>query len=397
MKTVALGVSSSIGIYKACEILRGFQKEDCAVRVVMTPNAARLISPLLFGALSGQDAVVETFDSGVTRTIGHISLAREASLLVVAPATANVIAKFASGLADDFLTTFFLAAQCPVLVAPAMNEAMYRHPATRANMETLAARGVVFVEPEKGTLACGTEGWGRLADPAHIVREGLRLLGRSESLKGKTVLVTAGPTREHLDPVRYVSNPSSGKMGYALAGEALSRGARVILVSGPTHLAPPPGADVRTVETAEDMKIAVEEAFPRTDIVLMAAAPADFAFERVFPQKAGKASLPRSLAVRPTPDILEELGRRKGRTVLVGFAAETENIDANASRKMKAKSLDLVVANDVGAGDIGFGSEDNRVRMLWPSGEIRETDRMSKRDISRLIWDAVEEILEKQV
>jgi phosphopantothenoylcysteine decarboxylase / phosphopantothenate---cysteine ligase len=396
MKTVALGVSSSIGIYKACEVLRGFQKEGCAVRVVMTPNATRLVSPLLFSALSGQDAVVETFDPGVTRSIGHISLAREISLLVVAPATANVIAKFASGQADDFLSTFFLAVRCPVLVAPAMNEAMYLHPATQANLKTLAARGVAFIEPEKGSLACGTEGWGRLAEPDKIVREGLRLMGRTESLKGKTVLITAGPTREFLDPVRFVSNPSTGKMGYALAEEALDRGARVILVSGPTHLVPPAGAEVLRVETTEDMKNAVDEAFPRTDVVIMAAAPADFAFEEIRSQKAGKESLSSNLAVRPTPDILQELGRRKGRAVLVGFAAETDDIEARAVRKMKVKALDLIVANDVGAEGIGFGADENSVRMMWPSGDIRETGRMSKRDISRVILDAVEDILEKQ-
>ncbi|MDW7760481.1 MAG: bifunctional phosphopantothenoylcysteine decarboxylase/phosphopantothenate--cysteine ligase CoaBC [Acidobacteriota bacterium] len=395
MKTVALGVSSSIGIYKACEVLRGLQKEGCAVRVVMTPNATRLVSPLLFSALSGQDAVVETFDPGVTRSIGHISLAREISLLVVAPATANVIAKFASGLADDFLSTFFLAVRCPVLVAPAMNEAMYLHPATQANLKTLAARGVAFIEPEKGSLACGTEGWGRLAEPDKIVREGLRLMGRTESLRGKTVLITAGPTREFLDPVRFVSNPSTGKMGYALAEEALDRGACVILVSGPTHLVPPAGAEVLRVENTEDMKNAVDEAFPRTDVVIMAAAPADFAFEEIRSQKAGKKSLSSSLAVRPTPDILQELGRRKGRAVLVGFAAETDDIEARAVRKMKVKALDLIVANDVGAEGIGFGADENSVRMMWPSGEIRETGRMSKRDISRVILDAVEDILEK--
>jgi len=395
MKTVALGVSSSIGIYKACEVLRGFQKEGCAVRVVMTPNATRLVSPLLFSALSGRDAVVETFDPGVTRSIGHISLAREISLLVVAPATANVIAKFASGLADDFLSTFFLAVRCPILVAPAMNEAMYLHPATQANLETLAARGVAFIEPEKGSLACGTEGWGRLAEPDKIVREGLRLMGRTERLRGKTVLITAGPTREFLDPVRFVSNPSTGKMGYALAEEALDRGARVILVSGPTHLVPPAGAELLRVKTTEDMKNAVDEAFPRTDVVIMAAAPADFAFEEIRSRKAGKASLSSSLAIRPTPDILQDLGRRKGRAVLVGFAAETDDIEARAVRKMKAKALDLIVANDVGAEGIGFGWDENAVRMLWPSGEIRETGRMSKREISRVILDAVEDILEK--
>ena len=225
-KIVALGVTSSISIYKACEVLRGFQKKGCRVRVVMTPNAARLVSPLLFGALSGEDAIVDLFDERVSRRVGHVALAREISLLCVAPATANVIAKFASGVADDFLSTLYLAIRCPVLVAPAMNEAMYLHPRTRENIRKLRGAGVEFVEPEKGYLACHDEGWGRLASPERIVEEGLRILARTESLKGIRILVTAGPTREYLDPVRFLSNASSGKMGYEIAREAASRGAR---------------------------------------------------------------------------------------------------------------------------------------------------------------------------
>ena len=395
MKKIALGVSSSIGIYKACEVLRGFEKAGFAVQVVMTKNATRLVSPLLFSSLSGLDTIVDLFDEPVARQIGHVALAKEISLYCIAPATANVIGKLANGVADDFLTTLFLAARCPVLVAPAMNEAMYLHPRTQANIEALKALGVEFVEPDQGYLACGDEGWGRLAEPETIVREGLSLVGGGESLKGKVVLVTAGPTREFMDPVRFLSNPSSGKMGYELAREALRRGADVILVSGPVTLPPPPGAKLERVTTAAEMKDAVLGAFPKADVVLMAAAVSDFRFKEVHPEKTKKADVAGAIAIERTEDILALLGRKKKRQVLVGFAAETRDVVPNARKKMAEKGADLVVANSVGEGR-GFGTDTNEVHIIRPSGPVRSTPRLTKREVSRTILDEVEAVLEKK-
>jgi len=396
MKKVALGVSSSIGIYKACEVVRGFQKNGVEVQVVMTPNAARLISPLLFSGLSGTTTIVGLFEEPIARTVGHISLAKEIVLLCVAPATANVIGKFSGGVADDFLSTLFLASRAPVLIAPAMNEAMYLHPQTQANIARLRAMGVEFVEPEKGYLACGDEGWGRLAEPEAIVKEGLRLIGRTASLKGKTVLVTAGPTREHLDPVRFLSNPSSGKMGYELAREAVARGAEVVLVSGPTSLIPPAGARTEFVRTAAEMQEACLRAFPKADIVVMAAAVSDFRFKEIRPRKAGKTEVGPALAIEKTPDILALLGgKKRPGQFLVGFAAETHGILAHARKKLAAKNADLMVANTVGEGK-GFGTDDNAVRIIAASGPVQETGLLSKLETSRVIFDRIEAALEKK-
>jgi phosphopantothenoylcysteine decarboxylase/phosphopantothenate--cysteine ligase len=395
MKKIALGVSSSIGIYKACEVLRGFQKAEFEVQVIMTKNATRLVSPLLFSSLSGLQTIVDLFDEPVARDIGHVSLAKEVSLYCIAPATANVIGKLAGGVADDFLSTLFLAVRCPVLIAPAMNEAMYLHPRTQANIETLKAEGVEFVEPDKGYLACGDEGWGRLAEPDKVVREGLSLIRRAESLKGKTVLVTAGPTREFMDPVRFLSNPSSGKMGYELAKEALRRGADVILVSGPTSLLPPPGAKLERVTTAAEMRQTVLQAFPRADIVLMAAAVSDFRFKRVRPEKAKKGEVGAAAEIERTEDILALLGQKKKSQILVGFAAETHDVVDNARKKLFAKKADLIVANPVGEGR-GFEADTNEIHVIRPSGPVRSTPRLSKREISQAVLDEVEAILEKK-
>jgi len=395
MKKIALGVSSSIGVYKACEVLRGFQKNGLQVQVVMTANATRLISPLLFSSLSGLETIVGLFDEPSARTIGHVSLAKEISLYCIAPATANVIGKLAAGVADDFLATLFLAVRCPVLVAPAMNEAMYLHPRTQANIASLKANGVDFVEPGKGYLACGDEGWGRLAEPEEIVEAGTALIGGAESLKGKRVLVTAGPTREFMDPVRFLSNPSSGKMGYELAKEALRRGAEVTLVSGPTSLLPPAGAKIENVTTAEEMKAAVLRAFPRADAVVMAAAVSDFRFKDVLPEKAKKRDLAGAVEIEETEDILAILGKRKKNQVLVGFAAETGDMIANARKKMAGKRADLMVANPVGEGR-GFGTDDNEIHILHPSGKVRSMPRLGKREISRAIFDEIEGVLEKK-
>jgi len=394
--TIALGVCSSISIYKACEIVRGFQEKNLRVQVIMTKNASRLISPLLFSSLSGQKVLVDPFDEQESAKIVHVALARELSLLLVAPATANIIGKFASGVADDFLSTFYMVAKCPVLIAPAMNEAMYLHPKTQENIRKLKALGVRFVEPEKGYLACGEEGWGRLAAPQKIVEESLGLIKKSESLKGKTVLVTAGPTREFLDPVRFLSNRSSGKMGYELAEEALRRGAEVILVSGPTHLFPPPKAKLIKVQTAQEMKKQVLKHSALAKIIIMAAAVSDFSFVRSFTQKIQKEKLGDKVQIAPTEDILRGLGQKKGKRILVGFAAETENVVKNAAKKMREKKLDLVVANDVSAEGIGFESDYNQVLIISPDGKTVETERMSKLEISRLILDRIEEILGKK-
>jgi len=395
-KIVALGVTSSISIYKACEVLRGFQKKGCRVRVVMTRNAARLVSPLLFSALSGGDVIVDLFDERVSRRVGHVALAREISLLCVAPATANVIAKFASGVADDFLSTLYLATRCPVLVAPAMNEAMYLHPRTRENLRKLRGAGVEFVEPEKGYLACHDEGWGRLASPERIVEEGLRILARTESLKGMGVLVTAGPTREYLDPVRFLSNASSGKMGYEIAREAASRGADVTLISGPVQLVPPAGVRVVKVRTAAEMEREVLGAYPGSGLVIMAAAVSDFRFTGTARQKIGKRGLAGKVDLVETRDILKTLGARKKGKVLVGFAAETEKTVPHAVRKMKEKKLDLIVANNVGEEGIGFESDDNKVFIVRPDGKVLPTDKMSKREISRVVLDQIEAVIEEK-
>lgn len=395
MKKIALGVSSSISIYKACEILRGFQKKDVQVQVIMTQNAAQLISPRLFSSLSGRKAIVELFGDEDSDRIAHISLAEEISLLLVAPATANIIAKFASGVADDFLSTFYLAVRRPVLIAPAMNQAMYLHPQTQANIRSLRSAGVEFILPEKGYLACREEGWGRLASAQAIVDRGLQLLDKSESLKAKSFLITAGPTREPIDPVRFLSSRSSGKMGYELAAEAAWRGAEVLLVSGPTALDPPLGVERKMVQTAAEMLAEVEEKFSRADAVIMAAAVSDFRPASPAGQKIKKTKALRKVDLVRTADILETLSRSRGRRrkVIVGFAAETENIIDNARRKLEEKKLDLIVANDVSGEGIGFESDFNRVILMGSAGVILETGKLSKREVSRVILDQVEVLL----
>jgi phosphopantothenoylcysteine decarboxylase/phosphopantothenate--cysteine ligase len=325
-----------------------------------------------------------------------VALAKEASLFLVAPATANIIGKFASGVADDFLSTFYTVIGCPVLIAPAMNESMYLHRQTQQNIRKLKGLGVKFVEPEKGFLACQDTGWGRLASPEKIVEEGLTLIQKSKSLKGKTILVTAGPTREFLDPVRFLTNRSSGKMGYALAEEALRRGAKVILVSGPTPIFPPPEAAFRDVQTAEDMKREVAKYFPKADVVLMAAAVSDFTFAQTASSKIKKEKFGESIQITPAPDLLQELSRKKGSKVLVGFAAETENAVDNAIEKLKKKRLDMIVVNNVLDEGIGFESDFNRVSIVFSGGQAIQTEKMTKVEISQIILDKVEEIVGKK-
>ncbi len=393
MEKIVLGVCSSISIYKSCEIIRQFQKKDYEVQVIMTKNASRMISPLLFSALSGRKVYVDPLDEDSSEKISHISLAQETSLLLVAPATANIIGKFASGLADDFLSTFFMVVRCPVLISPAMNEAMYYHRQTQQNIQKLKACGVKFVDPEKGYLACQEEGWGRLAAVEKIIEEGIRLIHQTQSLKGRTVLVTAGPTREFLDPVRFLTNPSSGKMGYALAEEARRRGADVILVSGPTHLIPPSGVELEKIETAEEMERKVMKHFQKSDIVIMAAAVSDFRFVDTQKKKIKKQEREEKLRIVQTRDVLKRLGQKKGKKILVGFAAETENIVKNAFQKIKDKNLDLIVANNVLEEGIGFESDFNQVNIIYPDGNTIQTEKKSKLEISQIILDKIEGII----
>jgi len=393
MAKIALGVASSVSIYKACEVLRGFQKAGHDVQVIETRNATDLIPPALFDSLSGRRTIVELFDDRQPWSVAHVALAKEIALFVVAPATANILAKFAAGLADDFLSTFYLAVRTPVLIAPAMNEAMWYHPQVQENIRRLRERGVQFVDPAGGYLACGDEGLGRLADPNLIVARGLDLLGREGSLAGSKVLVTAGPTREALDPVRYLSNRSSGKMGFEIAREARRRGAEVVLVTGPVAIDPPSGIEVVRVVTAAEMKEAVDLRFAAADVTVMAAAVADFAFASTAGRKIKKTGTASSLDIIPTADILKGLGaRKKTGKILVGFAAETDELEASARKKIREKNCDLVVANDVSKEGIGFDADVNQALLIDRRGKVWSTDVLSKRALAAVIWDAVEEL-----
>jgi phosphopantothenoylcysteine decarboxylase/phosphopantothenate--cysteine ligase len=394
---IVVGVSGGIAAYKAAELVRALQERAHTVQVVMTAHAQEFVRPLTFAALTGQKVITSMFGSTsseetLASAIEHIGVAQQAEALVVAPATADVLAKFAHGVADDFLTTLHLAFTGPVIAAPAMNVHMWRHPATQANLETLRRRGVRIVEPGEGYLACGMTGPGRMAEPEHIAAAVERALITSCELEGKTVLITAGPTREPVDPVRYLSNRSSGRMGFALAEEALARGARVILVAGPTAVAPPARAEVHRVETAEEMRRAVLEHLAEAQIVVKAAAVADFRPAHRSPAKVKKAAAPAALELEPTPDILAEVGRIKGDRVLAGFAAETENLREEALRKLRAKNCDLLVANPVGEPGTGFDSEENTALLVTAGGDIVEFPRGSKRELAALVFDLIHKL-----
>lgn len=381
---VALGVSGGIGAYKAAGIVRGLRTGGAAVTVLMTANATQFITPLTLQTLSGNRVLLEQFD-GVNREwdVEHVSLAKQASCLLVAPATANIIGKFACGIADDFLSTFYTAYDGPVYIAPAMNTVMYQHPAVRHNLDILRRRGVEIIEPESGFLACGDIGPGRLAEPEMVVRLLLGSLGEegeSNLLAGARVTVTAGPTREALDPVRFLTNHSSGKMGYALARQAARLGASVTLVSGPVALPPPAGVQLVSVVSCEEMHREVLRVFPDTDLLLMAAAPADYRPERIAGEKIRKGDGPMRLDLSRTEDILAEAGSiRTGSQVLVGFAAETaELFEPRAMDKLRRKGLDLIVANRVGQPGTGFGADENAGVLLDRDGSRTEIERMTK-------------------
>ena len=384
---IILGVGGGIAAYKSAEIARLLMQEGHEVQAVMTRAAQEFIRPLTFAALTGRKTLTDLF--AIESAIEHISVAQENELMAIAPATADLIAKLAHGMADDFLTTLYLAFTGPVVVAPSMNSNMWRHPATQANFETLRRRGHRIVEPESGYLACGMTGPGRLADPGAIVAAIQRESRRRQDLEGETVLITAGPTQEPLDPVRYISNRSSGKMGYALAEAAAARGARVILVSGPVRLAPPRGLEVIPVRTAAEMRQKVFENLAAASIVVKAAAVADFHLSKVPEQKVKKTAARMSLELDPTPDILAELGRKKGDRLLIGFAAETQNLQQEALRKLESKNCDMIVGNLVGGSETGFESDENEVVLALATGELIPLPRAAKREIADRIFDEV--------
>ena len=380
---VILGVGGGIAAYKAAELARLLMQQDHQVQVVMTAAGEKFVSPLTFAALTGRKVLTDLF--AIESAIEHISVAQEHEVLVIAPATANLLAKLTHGLADDFLTTLYLAFTGPVVLAPAMNVNMWQHAATQANLETLRRRRHRIVEPGSGYLACGMTGPGRLADPEQIAEEVRRATQANRDLEGETLLITAGPTQEPLDPVRYISNRSSGKMGYALAEAAAARGARVILVSGPVHLSPPPGVEVIAVRTAVEMRQQVFDHLAEADIVIKAAAVADFHLSKVPEQKVKKTAARMSLELDPTPDILAELGKKKGARLLIGFAAETQNLIQEARRKLESKNCDMVVGNLVGSSDTGFESDQNEVVLILRTGETIPLPKAPKREIADLV------------
>jgi len=384
-KEIILGVTGSIAAYKAVEILRELSRRGAAVTVVMTESAQRFVTPLTFETLSRRPVLTDLFTLEYDKQIGHVVSAGRADLLLVAPATANTIAKFAHGLADDFLSNIYLSSTCPAVLAPAMDLEMYAHPAVQGNLGTLKARGVSVVEPEYGELASGLIGSGRLAELSAILQAVEDLLHRQGDLKGETVLVTAGPTQEPLDPVRYLSNRSSGKMGFAIAEAARDRGAHVMLVSGPTALPTPPGVTRTDVTAAEEMYHAVLDRLEETTILIMAAAVADYRPSSQAAQKIKKREAMTVELVR-NPDILAEAGRKKGSRTLVGFAAETEELIQNAREKLAKKNLDLIVANDI---RVGFGGETNRVTILDRQGSVEELPELTKREAAHRILDRV--------
>jgi phosphopantothenoylcysteine decarboxylase/phosphopantothenate--cysteine ligase len=389
---IALAVTGGIAAYKAAEVVRMLQDRGIHVQVIMTQAAQQFVRPLTFAALSGEKVITGMFETegaeaNVESAIEHIAVAQAIDALAVVPATADVIAKFAQGIANDFLSTLYLATTAPVVVAPAMNVNMWNHPATRGNLEVLRARGVRIVEPESGYLACGMVGSGRLAANEAIVAAIMQALGAAQDLAGEIVLVTAGPTREKIDPVRYITNRSSGRMGYALAEAALRRGAHVLLVSGPTEIAPPGAAQLTRVETAEEMRRAVLRLLPQSTIVIKTAAVSDYRPKNVAEQKI-KRSGPTSLELEPTADILAELSKNKTQQLIIGFAAETNDVLENARKKLKNKALDAIVVNDVSQEGIGFDSDRNAVTILTEE-ELIEVPETSKWEVAQRVLDTI--------
>jgi phosphopantothenoylcysteine decarboxylase/phosphopantothenate--cysteine ligase len=390
VKTVILGVTGGIAVYKACELVSRLRKMGYNVRVIMTKNAQEFVSPLTFETLSNYRVVVDMFDKDRPFEVEHIGYAKLADAFVIAPATANFIGKAAEGIADDMLTTTIMATAAPVIVCPAMNVMMYENPATQKNIQTLKQRGYLFVEPDTGLLACGDVGKGRLAEPGVIADFVDKLLTPRPDYRGKTVLVTAGATREPVDGVRFLSNRSSGKMGMAIAEAVIDRGGRAIVVQAFTSVEPPKGAEVVRVETTEEMYRAVMEKLPEADIIIKAAAPSDYKVKNFSPQKIKAETL--TLELIKNVDIAREVGKVKGKKKLVVFAAETEELIANAVNKLRAKNADLIVANDVTAEGAGFDKDTNIVTLIRADGSVTPLEKMSKTALAHVLLDEVAEL-----
>ena len=392
---ITLGVTGGVAAYKAAELVRRLQTDGFTVQVVMTKGAREFVTPLTFAALSGQKVITDLFasalggEANLDSAIEHIAVAQRTDLLLVTPATADILAKFARGIADDFLTTLYLATTAPVVVAPAMNVNMWNHAATQENIEVLRARGVHIVDPDEGYLACGMTGSGRLAGQEQIVAAVREVLHHKRDFEGQTVLVTAGPTCEDLDPVRYITNRSSGKMGYAVAEAAAQRGARVILVTGPTALETPANVERIDVRTAQDMHGAVAMNFHQCSIAIFAAAVADYRPAQMLDQKIKRNKDPFTLSLEPTPDILATAAKNKGDRMIVGFAAETQNVGENARKKLSAKNADLIVANDVTAEGAGFDHDTNIVTLFARDGRDLPLPKLTKREVAQRILDEV--------
>jgi phosphopantothenoylcysteine decarboxylase/phosphopantothenate--cysteine ligase len=391
-KTIILGITGSIAAYKAAEIASQLTQAGAKVNVIMTKEAIEFISPFTFWAITGRPVVTKMFDLSSEFSIEHVSLAKSADMIAIAPATANIIAKLAAGIADDMLCCTVLATKAPVLIAPAMETNMYNNPVTQDNLSKLKARDFVIIAPATGWLASGKEGPGRLADINDIVDRIRQVLERGGDLAGKYIVVTAGGTQEPIDPVRYISNRSSGKMGYALAEAARDRGAKVTLVTAPTPLPEPAGIDVVKVNTAQEMHQAVENVTPRADALVMAAAVADYRPTKAAKDKIKKGEARLTLELECTPDIL---GSAKGNFIKVGFAAESSNLVENAKQKLKQKGLDLIIANDITASDSGFGTDTNRVTIIDREGKIDSLPLLAKREVAERVLDRVVELLPK--
>ncbi|MGV3487803.1 MAG: bifunctional phosphopantothenoylcysteine decarboxylase/phosphopantothenate--cysteine ligase CoaBC [Tuberibacillus sp.] len=396
-KQILLGVTGGIAAYKACTLTSQLTKAGADVHVIMTKEAKRFVTPQTFQALSRNPVHDDVFTEKNEHQIAHIDLADRADLVIIAPATANTIAKMAQGLADDMVTTAVLATQAPVWVAPAMNVNMYHHPAVMKNLAAIQDYGYRILDPGVGLLACGWVGEGRLMEPEDIFKEIQTFFNadQAKDLDGKKVLVTAGPTQERLDPVRYLTNHSSGKMGFAIAEEAKKRGADVMLISGPTELAPPSGIKFIMVESAIEMHKIVKENFGQADAVIMTAAVSDYRPKTVSSRKIKKSDGNLIIEFVRNPDILEELGKTKTDQILIGFAAETNDIDLYAKRKLEKKNLDMVVANDVSKSDIGFRSDNNQVSLYFRDGRIRHLNKMSKSEVAAIICSELANLFEK--